>query len=459
MANGSGRRVTSGLRAVAAAALVDQGRLPMGEAAVWADALALLVEDGQDDGPVVLLSRIVDRVTGPNHLQPLASRCANPSRSGSGSELGLDWARWKGSGGYHVDSGAAHQLYKDYAASVAYIAVELPSGDQSIGSGRRLLMNRLALMTDGDWRDGGFRQRRPSVETLAWVAASMGRGSRIVGYRRLTGGVCSAVNRLTVERRGMRTFVVLRQYPGGLGLQGSLEKEIANLGVVAGSGLPVPSILATDVAGASTGGAPSLLMTRLQGHVHLNPAEPRSWMTRIAEIAVLLHSLDLPAKMFRPWTDSWIAPLDGFQVPVDAQKPAVWKAAFGVMAAPPPKDTAVFLHCDLLPVNMLWSRGRITGLTDWNSIHRGARAIDVGHCRRYLAALYSPEWSEQLRSLYESIAGVTLDPWWDLYALLHYDDSGPKWIRSQVAGRRPVDVPGMTSRVEVAIETALRRLG
>ena len=139
-------------------------------------------------------------------------------------------------------------------------------------------------MTDGDWRDGGFRQRRPSAETLAWVAASMGRGSRIVGYRRLTGGVCSAVNRLTVERRGMRTFVVLRQYPGGLGLQGSLEKEIANLGVVAGSGLPVPSILATDVAGASTGGAPSLLMTRLRGHVHLNPAEPRSWMTRIAEI-------------------------------------------------------------------------------------------------------------------------------------------------------------------------------
>ncbi len=331
--------------------------------------------------------------------------------------------------------------------------------DEKLIDRRRPLTNRLALMTDGDWRDGGFRQRRPSVETLAWVAASMGRGSRIVGYRRLTGGVCSAVNRLTVERRGMRTFVVLRQYPGGLGLQGSLEKEIANLGVVAGSGLPVPSILATDVAGASTGGAPSLLMTRLQGHVHLNPAEPRSWMTRIAEIAVLLHSLDLPAKMFRPWTDSWIAPLDGFQVPVDAQKPAVWKAAFGVMAAPPPKDTAVFLHCDLLPVNMLWSRGRITGLTDWNSIHRGARAIDVGHCRRYLAALYSPEWSEQLRSLYESIAGVTLDPWWDLYALLHYDDSGPKWIRSQVAGRRPVDVPGMTSRVEVAIETALRRLG
>jgi aminoglycoside phosphotransferase (APT) family kinase protein len=287
----------------------------------------------------------------------------------------------------------------------------------------------------------------------------MGRGSRIVGYRRLTGGVCSAVNRLTVERRGVRSFVVLRQYPGGLALQEALEHEIANLGVVAGCGLPVPGVLAADVEGASTGGAPSLLMTRLRGHVDLDPAEPRSWMTRIAELAVSLHSLDLPAKTFRPWTDSWIAPLDGFRVPVGAQRPVVWKAAFAVMAVAPPKDGSVFLHGDFLPVNMLWSRGRITGLTDWNGIHRGARAIDLGHCRRYLAVLYSPEWSEQLWSLYESIAGVTLDPWWDLYALLHYDDSGAKWIRGQVAGRRPVDVPGMTSRVEVAVETALRRLG
>ncbi|BCJ33962.1 hypothetical protein Athai_14650 [Actinocatenispora thailandica] len=314
-------------------------------------------------------------------------------------------------------------------------------------------------MTEGDWRDGGFRQRRPSAETLAWVAASMGAGSRVVGHRRLTGGVCSAVHRLTVERRGRRTFVVLRQYPGGLGLQATVQREIANLRVVAGSGIPVPSVLASDVSGASTGGAPSLLMTRLAGHVDLSPADPRSWLTRIAELAASLHSLDLPARPFRPWTDSWIAPLDGFRVPAGARKPAVWKAAFDAMAAPPPKDTAVFLHGDFLPVNMLWSRGRITGLTDWNGVHRGSRAIDVGQCRRYLAALHSPEWAEQLRSRYESIAGVALDPWWDLYALLHYDDSQPKWIRGQVAGRRPVDVSGMASRVEVAVETALRRLG
>ncbi len=288
----------------------------------------------------------------------------------------------------------------------------------------------------------------------------MGEGSRIVSHRRLTGGINSAVHRLTVERYGRRTFVVLRQYPPGeVALQAAMEKEIANLDVVAGSGLPVPRLLAADVAGVAVGGAPSLLMTRLPGHVHLNPAEHRSWLEKIAAFAAHLHAVDLPAPAFRPWTDSWITPLGQFQVPAGAQKPAVWRAAFDAMEAPPPEDDHVFLHCDYLPVNLLWSRGEITGLTDWNGIHRGSRAIDVGQCRRYLASLYSPEWAEQLRLLYESTAGVPLDPWWDLYTLLHHDDDGPKSIFRQVAGRRPVDVSGMTARVEIAVEGALRRLG
>ncbi|WP_375423065.1 phosphotransferase family protein [uncultured Friedmanniella sp.] len=314
-------------------------------------------------------------------------------------------------------------------------------------------------MTDDDWRDGGFRQRRPSEETLAWVAASVGKGSVVVGFRRLTGGVCSAVHRVTVERAGTRSFVVLRQYPAGLGLEQSVEKEVANLRVVAHGGIPVPAVLAADVDGGSTGGAPAMLMTQLPGQVDVSPTHPESWMTEMAEMAVRLHALDLPAKTFDPWTDSWIAPRDGFRVPADAPRPAVWEAAFRAMTAPPPDDPAVFLHGDFLPVNMLWSRGKITGLTDWNGIHRGSRAVDVGHCRRYLAALYSPGWSEHFRSLYESTAGVSLDPWWDLYALLHYDDSAAKWISGQVAGRRLVDVSGMTSRIEVAIEAGLRRLG
>ena len=63
MANGSGRRVTSGERMVAAAALHEMGKLGQEEAMAWADALAAVVNDGQHDAPRVLLSRVVDELT------------------------------------------------------------------------------------------------------------------------------------------------------------------------------------------------------------------------------------------------------------------------------------------------------------------------------------------------------------------------------------------------------------
>jgi hypothetical protein len=59
---------------MAAEALMNQGRLSLAEAAVWADALALLVEDGQDEGPVVLLSRVVDRLTAERVRRALVGR-------------------------------------------------------------------------------------------------------------------------------------------------------------------------------------------------------------------------------------------------------------------------------------------------------------------------------------------------------------------------------------------------
>ena len=63
MANGSSRRVTSGQRMVACAALQDVSKFGQDEAFAWVDALAVAVEDGQEDAPRVLLSRLVDEVT------------------------------------------------------------------------------------------------------------------------------------------------------------------------------------------------------------------------------------------------------------------------------------------------------------------------------------------------------------------------------------------------------------
>jgi hypothetical protein len=104
-------------------------------------------------------------------------------------------------------------------------------------------------------------------------------------------------------------------------------------------------------------------------------------------------TLDLPAKTFDPgrilgslrWTGSGAG---GRTEAGPVEGGVRWHAAA------PPKGSAVFLHGDILPVSLLWS-------------------------------------------LYESITGVTLDPWWDLYARLRHDDGGAKWIRGRSLGAVP----------------------
>jgi hypothetical protein len=59
---------------------------------------------------------------------------------------------------------------------------------------------------------------------------------------------------------------------------------------------------------------------------------------------------------------------------------------------------------------------------------------------------------------HETEAGRRLDPWWDIHQLLAYDDSWRDFIPVQVAGRAPVDLAGMTDRVEELLAHALARL-
>src|SRR3954447_335255 len=51
---------------------------------------------------------------------------------------------------------------------------------------------------------------RPPAQLLAWVEQILGRGARVVGWKRLTGGLTSIVHRVTVERNGRREDYVLR---------------------------------------------------------------------------------------------------------------------------------------------------------------------------------------------------------------------------------------------------------
>ncbi len=145
-------------------------------------------------------------------------------------------------------------------------------------------------------------------------------------------------------------------------------------------------------------------------------------------------------------------------MPESALRPDVWAAAKDVVAAEPPQTEAVLTHGDYQHFNVLWSRGRLSALVDWSQAGIASPDLDVGHCRLNLAVLYSPEIAERFRRVYESEAGRQVEPWWDIHQLLAYGDDWQTFIPIQVAGRAPVDVRGMTGRVEELLVIALARL-
>lgn len=302
------------------------------------------------------------------------------------------------------------------------------------------------------WRAVDFRRRHPSSQTLGWVERVL--GARVVAWRGMTGGIVSVVHRLTIDHGSYRDVLVLRQYERADNDTAALIRhEAAALRAVHDAGLPAPEPIATDADGRESGERPAILMTRLPGRLDVTPTDPEGWLRQIAATAVRIHDVQVVAPPFRSRIDA-ATPV----IPTSATRPAVWEAAFGILRQSPPEPATCFIHRDFQHFNLLWQRGRLTGVVDWATSCTGPADFDAGHCRLNLAVLFGADWAERLRLAYEAEIGRAIDPWWDLYAVTAYSDEWRRFIPVQVAGRGPVDTAGMTSRVEDLLEATLGRL-
>ncbi|HEX8111143.1 MAG TPA: phosphotransferase, partial [Kofleriaceae bacterium] len=170
---------------------------------------------------------------------------------------------------------------------------------------------------------------RPPAETLSWVERTLGPGARVVGWRRLTGGITSSVHRLTVEHNGRRRPFVLRRWVPDREHEdyaaGAVASETAALTALERSDVPAPRVIGstTDVAHAG----PAVLMTRVPGHVHRMPRDRERWLQQMAHTLTRIHALDIDARPFQSWLDrSRLSPLP------DASRPDIWREAIALVA-------------------------------------------------------------------------------------------------------------------------------
>jgi aminoglycoside phosphotransferase (APT) family kinase protein len=270
--------------------------------------------------------------------------------------------------------------------------------------------------------------RRTTVPPAVRGWAERHAGVRIVRVRRLAGASSTAVHGLYAADG---TPLVLRRYvwPGFLEDEPiAPRREVDALRFGSGHALPVPEVVAADIAGAEVGdGVPALLMSFLPGRAVAAPDAHR-----LAEAAAGIHAID-PAGLgheYFPWyAGTTVAP------PPASRWPRLWETAIGLWHDAVPAYTPTFVHRDFHPGNVLWSRGRVSGVVDWANACAGPRGCDVATCRANLVDLAGGRVADDFLAAYESLTGEAFHPYWDMACIL---ENGPSfWTPREVAAGEP----------------------
>jgi aminoglycoside phosphotransferase (APT) family kinase protein len=270
--------------------------------------------------------------------------------------------------------------------------------------------------------------RRTTVPPAARAWAERHVGVRIVRVRRLPGASSTAVHGLYAADG---TRFVLRRYvwPGFLDDEPvAPRREVEALRFASGHGLSVPDVVAADTAGTDIGdGVPALLMSFLPGRAMAAPDEHR-----LAEVAAAIHAVDPEGfgHDYFPWfTGATVAP------PPTARWPRIWETAIGLWHDAAPEYTPTFIHWDFHPGNVLWWRGRPSGVVDWTNACAGPCGCDVATCRANLVDLAGERAADDFLAAYESLTGEAFDPYWDMACIL--ENGSSFWTPSQVAASEP----------------------
>jgi aminoglycoside phosphotransferase (APT) family kinase protein len=242
----------------------------------------------------------------------------------------------------------------------------------------------------------------PPAAALAWSAAAVGVGARVVEIEPITASRWHANHVLTIEHRGRSVRLVLRRWarPGWEidDPDFNAQREADALAWLASTPVPAPKLVAVDPEGTDVA-VPAVLITLLPGQP---PAEklndPDRFVAELARALAEVHAVpNGGAPAYRPWHDLRSA------VP-PAWAPKRWHRLWEIVRGGDPEAEQRFIHRDYHHGNTLWSGGKLVGVVDWTTASIGSRGVDVAHARWNLALDYGPALAADFLDAYRRLA-------------------------------------------------------
>jgi aminoglycoside phosphotransferase (APT) family kinase protein len=309
-------------------------------------------------------------------------------------------------------------------------------------------------------------RRAPSRGALATMAAAVQPGSQVGTARRLKGGISCGMHLVELLKTdGAQRRVVVRRY-GSWRLSHypeAAQQEWAVLAALERVGAPTPRPIWLDVEG-SVFGCPTIVTSRVPGRGLLAPRDLDGWVRQLARALGQIHATPLQADELALLVDQR-AELDrvlGGEPPADVIKQPlgaeVWAALCAWWPRIEPTEPSI-VHGDFWPGNMLWYRGRLSGVIDWEQVRRGDPTQDVACCRLDLSLLFGPAAAEQFLTEYLAATGRTPRRlfFWELYNATWAIENVEHWIEGyHDLGRTDLTASEARARLERFVATALR---
>jgi aminoglycoside phosphotransferase (APT) family kinase protein len=160
-------------------------------------------------------------------------------------------------------------------------------------------------------------------------------------------------------------------------------------------------------------------MSRVPGRPLLAPRNLSAYLQQLAMALAGLHALPTHGFGFlldqRVYTQRALSP---DRAPSgDRLQEAVWAAAQRLWPDIAREDRpSTLLHGDYWPGNVLWQRGRLTGVIDWEQPRLGDPTKDVATCRGDLSILFGLEAANDFTRAYLAAGGARLNHvrFWEL---------------------------------------------
>lgn len=296
-------------------------------------------------------------------------------------------------------------------------------------------------------------------DAYAWLSESIGISQSHFDLAQMKGATSSSVFLIHYSYDADSHRFVLRVLDNQEWLAEELDlaaHEASALVEAQKTGLPVPELVAysTDDIGF---GAPVVLMSYLEGSVELRPTNFQQWLNDLAEQLASLHqhTADHFPWQFCSWVEeATLAP------PQWTTIPHVWEQAIELVLGSEPITQPVFIHRDYHPVNVLWHKGKVSGIVDWINACQGPAGVDVSHCRTNLAQMFGVAAADQFLDAYTAISPqFEYDPYWDIDSILDMNLPQPTFYPPwQDFGLNVIPPEVLKQRIDAYIESVMKRI-